>query len=75
MAMAFGISALITAIRANLSYAAAICVVLLCSETLLILRWWCLRRPSAQAHGVNAAETLPSMVKNQLLKTPVSVTA
>jgi hypothetical protein len=47
MAMAFGISALITAIRANVSYAAAICVVVLCSETLLILRWWWLRRPSA----------------------------
>jgi hypothetical protein len=38
MAIAFGISALVTAIRANLSYATAICVVVLCSETLLILR-------------------------------------
>jgi hypothetical protein len=38
MAIAFGISALITAIRANLSYAAAICAVVLCSETFLILR-------------------------------------
>jgi hypothetical protein len=46
MAMAFGISALITEIRANLSYAAAICAVVLCPETLLILRWW-LRRTSA----------------------------
>lgn len=39
MAIAFGISALITAIRASLWYAAAICVVVLFSETLLILRW------------------------------------
>jgi len=46
MAIAFGISALITAIRANLSYAAAICAAVLCSETFLILRWW-LRRTSA----------------------------
>jgi len=46
MAIAFGISALVTAIRADLWYAAAICVVVLCSETLLILRWW-LRRTSA----------------------------
>ena len=46
MAIAFGISALISAIRANLSYAAAICAMVLCSETLLILRWW-LRRTSA----------------------------
>ena len=47
MAIAFGISALITAIRANLSYAVAICAVVLCSETFLILRWWWLRRISA----------------------------
>ena len=40
MALALGISALVTAIRANLSYAAAICAVALCSETLLILRYW-----------------------------------
>jgi hypothetical protein len=46
MALAFGISALVTAMRANLSYAAAICAVVLCSEILLILRWW-LRRTSA----------------------------
>jgi heme/copper-type cytochrome/quinol oxidase subunit 4 len=39
MAVAFGISALITAIRANLSYATAICVVVLCAEISLILRW------------------------------------
>jgi hypothetical protein len=46
MAIAFGISALVTAIRGNLRYAAAICAAVLCSETLLILRWW-LRRISA----------------------------
>ena len=46
MALAFGVSALVTALRANLSYAAAICAVVLCSETLLILRWW-RRRTSA----------------------------
>ncbi len=45
MAIAFGISALITAIRGNLWYAAALCAAVLCSETLLILRW-CLRRTS-----------------------------
>src|SRR5262245_5930155 len=46
MAIAFGISALITGVRANLAYSAVICVVVLCSETLLILRWW-FRRTSA----------------------------
>jgi hypothetical protein len=46
MAIAFGISALVTAIRGNLSYAAVICVAVICSETLLILRWW-LRRISS----------------------------
>jgi hypothetical protein len=46
MAIAFGISALFSAHRANLPYAAAICAVLLCSETLLILRWW-LQKTSA----------------------------
>jgi hypothetical protein len=46
MALALCISALITAIRANLSYAVVICAVILCSETLLILRSW-LRRTSA----------------------------
>jgi hypothetical protein len=46
MALAFGFSALVTAMRANLSYAAAICAVVLCSETFLILRWW-RRRTSA----------------------------
>jgi hypothetical protein len=38
MAIAFGISALVTAIRASLSIAAAICAMVLCFETLLILR-------------------------------------
>jgi Ca2+/Na+ antiporter len=46
MAIAFGISALINEIRANLSYAVAISAMVLCSEILLILRWW-LRRTSA----------------------------
>ncbi len=46
MAISFGISALITAIRVNLSYAAAICAVALCSETVLILRWWRRRTPA-----------------------------
>lgn len=46
MALVFGISALLTALRGNLRYAAAICVAVLCSETFLILRWW-LRRASA----------------------------
>ena len=45
MAIAFGISALVTAMRGNLGFAAAICVAVLCSETLLILRW-CVRRTS-----------------------------
>jgi hypothetical protein len=45
MAIAFGISALVTAIRANLLYAVVICGMALCSETFLILRWW-LRRTS-----------------------------
>lgn len=38
MAMAFGISALVTAIRSNLRFAPAICAVVLCFETWLILR-------------------------------------
>jgi hypothetical protein len=46
MAIAFGISALVTALRANFSYAAVICAMVLCSETFLILRWW-FRRSSA----------------------------
>ena len=44
MAIAFGISALVFAIRANLSYAAVICAVVLCFEILLILRWILRRR-------------------------------
>jgi hypothetical protein len=39
MALAFGISALVTTIRANLSLATTICAVVLGFETLLILRW------------------------------------
>jgi hypothetical protein len=39
IALAFGISALVTAIRSNLRFAPAICVVVLCLEVLLILRW------------------------------------
>jgi Ca2+/Na+ antiporter len=45
MAIAFGISALVTAIRVNHRGAAAICAVVLCCEILLILRW-SLRRTS-----------------------------
>lgn len=37
MAIALGFSALVTAIRSGLRFAPAICVVVLCSETLLIL--------------------------------------
>jgi hypothetical protein len=40
MAIAFGISALVTAISARIWWGAAICVVALCRETWLILRWW-----------------------------------
>ncbi len=39
MAIAFGISALFTAIRSNIRYAPAICLVVLCAETLVMLRW------------------------------------
>ena len=39
IALAFGISALVTAILSNLRFAPAICVVVLCAEALLILRW------------------------------------
>lgn len=46
MAIAFGISALVTALRTNLSHAAVICAMVLCSETFLILRWY-FRRSSA----------------------------
>jgi hypothetical protein len=37
MALALAMSALVTAIRSNLSYAAVICAVILCFETLFIL--------------------------------------
>jgi hypothetical protein len=39
MATAFGISALVTATRANSRFGAAICAVVLCTEAALILRW------------------------------------
>ena len=39
MAIASSVSALVTALQANLSGAAASCAVVVCSETLLILRW------------------------------------
>jgi hypothetical protein len=39
MAIAFGICALYTAIRTNSWFAAAICALVLCSETWLIVRW------------------------------------
>jgi hypothetical protein len=45
MALAFGISALATAIWAKVWGGAAICVVALCFESWFILRWW--RRTSA----------------------------
>ena len=46
MALVFGISALVTAIHANLRGGAAICAVVLCCELFLFLRW-SLRRTSA----------------------------
>jgi hypothetical protein len=46
MAIAFGISALATAIRANSWWAAAICAVVVCTETWLTL-CWSRRRTSA----------------------------
>ena len=45
MALAFLISALVTAIRARLWGGSAMCAVVLCGETYLIVRW-CLRRTS-----------------------------
>ena len=39
MALVFGISALVEAIRVNLRGGAAICAAVLCCEILLILRW------------------------------------
>jgi len=46
MAIAFSVSALITAIRAGLLAGAAICVVVLCLEAWLVRHWWN-RIPSA----------------------------
>ena len=46
MALVFGISALVEAIRVNLRGGAAFCAVVLCCEIWLVLRW-SLRRPSA----------------------------
>ena len=46
MALAFGISALVTAVRARLWGGPIICAVVLCLEILLILRW-SFRRTSA----------------------------
>jgi hypothetical protein len=40
MALAFGMSALATTIWTKLWGGAAICAVVLCFETWLILRWW-----------------------------------
>ena len=40
MALAFDISALVTAIRAEVWGGAVICVVVLCFECWLIIRWW-----------------------------------
>ena len=39
MSIAFGISALITALRANLLSAVALCALVLCFETWFMLRW------------------------------------
>jgi hypothetical protein len=50
MALAFGISPLGTAVWARLWFGTAICAVVLCFETWLILRWR-RRRTSAQARG------------------------
>jgi hypothetical protein len=44
IATAFGISALITAIHGNIRGGVAICAVVLCFETWLILRWILRRR-------------------------------
>ena len=46
LALVFGISALVEAIRVNLRGGAAICAAVLCYEILLTLRW-SLRRTSA----------------------------
>jgi len=55
MSIGFAISALVTAIRINLRGCSAICAFVLCCEILLMLRW-SLRRTSAQAHRVKAAD-------------------
>jgi hypothetical protein len=47
MALAFGISALVTAIWAKAWCGVAVCAVAPCSETWLILRWW--RNPCSTA--------------------------
>ncbi len=46
MALAFGVSALATAISARLWGGPYICGVVLCFEICLILRWWIRRRTS-----------------------------
>jgi len=40
MALAFGISALVTADSARLRGGPAVCAVVLCAEIWLIVRWW-----------------------------------
>lgn len=40
MAIVLGVSALVTAIRANLVWAPAICAVVLSFEALFMVRWW-----------------------------------
>jgi hypothetical protein len=45
MALAFGVSALVTAVSARVWGGTAICVVALCFEGWFIVRWW--RRTSA----------------------------
>jgi len=51
MALAFGISALVTAIRAEVWGGAAICVVVLCFESWLILRRWSRAKTQAPPTG------------------------
>lgn len=45
IAIAFGLSALSTAMRSNIRYASAICLLVLCSQTLSILYWALKRKP------------------------------
>ena len=40
MALAFSVSALVSAIRVNIPGAIAICIIVLCSEICLVLRLW-----------------------------------